>query len=157
MDRMKAIATTGMVLWGLLLAGPFSVKGAPPVQSEAGTQEESDKEKEKEKKKSPEEEKKAKEEEEMKENIRDVRKRQATDEGSVRVRANVFNSNPPEGECTGADRTRSRLQEVGEQGGVVIKGDLKVQAQNQANVEKNEGSINNQTQINITNEIKKRC
>lgn len=158
MNRAKMIGTTGMILLGLLVVGPHpSVKGAPPIQSEEGVKEEVDKEKEKEKKKTPEEEKKAKEEEEIKENVRDIRKRQANDEGSVRVRANIFNTNPPEGECTGADRTRSRLQEIGDEGGLIIKGDLKVQAQNQATVEKNEGSINNQTSINITNEIKKRC
>lgn len=161
MKRIVKIAP-GVILLSLLLALPLNyAKGAPSIQSEESIKEEAEKEKEagkeKEKKKNPEEEKKEKEEKELKVNINDIRKRQEKDEASIKVRANVFPSSAPEADCTGADKARSRLQEVGDQGGVVIKGDLKIDSKNEANVEKNEGSISNQTSINITNEIKKRC
>ena len=162
MKKITQITATGIVLIGLFLLVPErSAKAAPPVQSEESKKEESDKEKnekqEKEKKKTPEEEKKEKEELELKKNISDVRKRQEKDEGSVRVRANVFTARSPESDCTGADKARARLDQIGDTGGIVIKGDLIVGASNEAHVEKNEGTINSQTQINITNEVNKRC
>ena len=162
MDKMIRITTAGIVLLSLFLVLPAKyAKGAPPVSSEESVKEEAAKEKEqeteKEKKKSPEEEKKNKDEKELKANINDIRKRQEKDEASIKVRANVFPSTPPEADCTGADKARSRLQEVGDQGGVVIKGDLKIDTKNENHVEKNEGTINSQTSINITNDIKHRC
>ena len=160
MDRMAKNMTVGIVLLSLLLVFPGKhAKGAPPIESEESVKEETEKEKEKEKekKKNPEQEKKEKEEKELKANISDLRKRQEKDEASIRVRANVFPATSPEADCTGADKARSRLDGVGDQGGVVIKGDLKIDAKNEANVEKNEGTITSETKINITNEIKKRC
>ncbi len=162
MGKMTELAATGIVLMGLLSFWPERPAiAAPPLQNEASGKEEAQKEKEKEqekeKKKTPEEEKKTKEEQELTKSISDVRKRQESDEKSVRVRANVFTSKSPEDDCTGADKARSRLDEVGDEGGVVIKGDLIIASSNEAKIEKNEGSITNETSINITNEINKRC
>lgn len=161
MKKTTKIAATGIVLLGLLSFWEGPAIGAPPLQSEEGakeeTQKEKEKEQEKEKKKTAEEEKKAKEEQALRKSIGDVRKRQENDEKSVRVRANVFTSRSPEEDCTGADKARSRLDEVGDEGGVVIKGDLIIASSNEAKIEKNEGSITNETSINITNEINKRC
>ncbi|VAX32579.1 hypothetical protein MNBD_NITROSPIRAE01-902 [hydrothermal vent metagenome] len=38
-----------------------------------------------------------------------------------------------------------------------MKGKLNIQASNEANIEKNEGSIVNETSVNIVNEYYKRC
>lgn len=162
MKRLTQRAAIGIVLIGLFFLWPERwAKGAPPIQSEESRKEEADKEKEKEqekeKKKNPDEEKKAKEEQELKKNISDVRKRQEKDEGSVRVRANIFSSRSPESDCTAADKARARLDEVGDEGGVVIKGNLIIASENGAQIEKNEGVITNETSINITNEVNKRC
>lgn len=162
MNNTGRITIAGILFCGLLFAWPERwAMGAPPIQNEESAKEEADKEKEKErekeKKKDPETEKKDKEESEIKKNIGDIRKRQERDEGSVRVRANVFSASVPETDCTGADKARSRLDEVGDEGGIVIKGNLAIGSENSAQIEKNEGIITNETSINITNEINKRC
>ena len=134
---------------------PVFVQSAPPIQNEEATQAEEEASQEKEM--TPEEKKKGKEEEQQKATIRDIRRRQASDEKSIRVRSNIFPSSIPNLECTAADRARSRLEKVTGEGGVVILGDINIASKNEANVQKNEGSLSNQINVNIINEDKRRC
>lgn len=143
-----------VALW--VVSTPWA-QAAPPILSEAAKQEDEMKKQEAERKKTPEEEKKEKEANELKKNIGSLGKRQMQDEQSSRVRTNVFPSSTPEADCTGADKARSRLDEVAKDAGIVIKGNLNINSKNEANVGKNEGNINSNTTINITNENNRRC
>jgi hypothetical protein len=158
MDKIKKSVTTGIILFGVLFLTPVvALHSAPPVQSQESKQQEEGKKKEEEKNKTPEDEKKAKEEAEYKKNLGQLRGRQQTDENSTRVRNNIFPASTPETDCTGADKARSRLDDVSEDGGIVIKGNLNINSKNEANVGKNEGSISSNTNINITNNNNKKC
>jgi len=140
-------------LFGLLLLSiPLMVEGAPPIQTEEAI--EADQEAEK---KTEEEEAKEKEAAQIKATIRDIRRRQEKDERSLRVRASVFPSLPPSAECTAADRARTRLEKVTGEGGVVILGDINIASKNEANVDKNEGSLHNEVNVNIVNQDSRRC
>jgi len=145
-------------LYVIFLVGPQQrANSAPPIINEASEQEEAEKQREKERKKTPEEEKKEKEADEVRKTLGGIGKRQEQDEKSVRIRANIFTASSPEADCTGADKARSRLDEVSNAGGIVIQGNLNIDSKNEANVGKNEGSINSNTTINITNQNNKRC
>lgn len=158
METKKIVASLGFALIALQLGGKIGpTHGAPPIQSEERAREEAKKEAEEKQPKTPEQEQKEKEEEELKATIRDIKKRQQRDEESIRVRANIFPSLPPEAECTAADRARSRLEKVTDDGGLIIAGDILIDSSNEANVENNEGSINSQVNVNIINESNRRC
>jgi hypothetical protein len=158
METKKIITSLGLALIALQLGGEIGpIYGAPPIQSEEAAREEAKKQEEEKQKKTPEQEQKEKEEEELKATIRDIKKRQQKDEESIRVRANIFPSLPPEEECTAADRARARMEKVTGEGGLVILGDILIDSSNEADVENNEGSINNQVNVNIINESNKRC
>lgn len=158
METKKIIASLGFALIALLLGGEIGpTHGAPPIQSEEAAREEAKKEAEEKQPKTPDQEQKEKEEEELKATIRDIKKRQQRDEESIRVRANIFPSEIPEQECTAADRARSRLEKVTDDGGLIIAGDILIDSSNEANVENNKGSINSQVNVNIINESNKRC
>ncbi len=158
MEAKKIIASLGFALIALQLGGEIGpIYGAPPIQSEEMAQAEAKKQEEEKEKKTPEQEQKEKEEEELKATIRDIKKRQQKDEDSIRVRANIFPSEIPEQECTAADRARSRLEKVTDDGGLIIAGDILIDSSNEANVENNKGSINSQVNVNIINESNKRC
>lgn len=94
---------------------------------------------------------------EMRSNLQDIRARQEQDERSLRVRANLFPSLPPELDCTGADRARGRLEKVVGEGGVVMLGDVLINSENETNVKENRGTITNNVNVNIINEDKRRC
>jgi|GEM_PF-3352031 len=132
------------------------IYGAPPIQSEEAAQAEAQEEKDKTREKTPEEKKKEKEDEEIKGNVKDIRRRQENDERSVRVRANIYPAEPPEAQCTAADRARARLDEVTGDGSLRM-GDVIIDSKNETNVEKNRGAINSQVNVNITNTNIKRC
>lgn len=134
---------------------PAFVQSAPPIQSEEAAQAEQDESQEKEM--TPEEKKKEKEEEQQKATIRDLRRRQASDEKSIKVRSQFFPSAIPSFECTAADRARARLEKIVGSGGVVILGDINIASKNEANVDKNEGSLTNEVNVNIINEDDRRC
>ncbi len=134
---------------------PAFVESAPPILSEEAAKAEQEAGQEKEM--TPEEKKKEKEEEQQKATIRDLRRRQASDEKSIRVRSNIFPSSIPSFECTAADRARARLEKIVGSGGVVILGDINIASKNEANVGKNEGSLKNEVNVNIINEDKRRC
>lgn len=158
---MKKVSITIMafLLVFILLFGwqaGFSY-AAPPIRSEAGDNEAAEAEKEEKKEKTPEEKKNEKEERDFKRDLGRLRKRQANDEKQIRVRANIFPSIPPDVECTGADRARSRLENVTGEGGVVILGDVIIDSKNEANVEHNKGSIDNDVNVSIINQVDKRC
>lgn len=138
---------------------PAIVKSAPPILSEESLQAEKDEAEAlaQGKEMTPEEKKKEKEEQEQKATIRDLRRRQASDEKSIRVRSNFFPSAIPNFECTAGDRARARLEKIVGSGGVVILGDINIASKNEANVEKNEGSLKNEVNVNIINEDKRRC
>lgn len=143
----------------LLLAYLFSttVQAGPPILSEEQAKQEAQAEADKDKPLTPEQEQEKKKEEEVKGELRDVRKRQEKDEEAVRVRAGIFPAQIPQDECTAADRARNRLQEVIGDGGVVIAGDVTIDSANDAEVGKNQGSINNNVNVNIINENGKKC
>ncbi len=157
--KTKPIMTTIFLLLLAVLFGGRTGQSlaAPPIISEAAVQESAEAEKEDEKEKTPEELKKEKEAKAFSKELRGVRQRQERVEKQIRVRANVFPSTPPDVECTAADRARSRLEKVTGEGGVVILGDVVIDSSNEANVEDNDGSINNEVNVNIINQTEKRC
>lgn len=132
------------------------IYGGPPIQSDEVAQQETQEEKDKKREKTPEEKKKEKEEEEIKANVKDIRRRQENDEKSIRVRANVYPADPPEAECTAADRARARLDQVTGDGSLRL-GDVIIESKNENSVGKNEGAINSEVNVNITNTNIKRC
>jgi hypothetical protein len=157
MDKIKKSVTTGIILFGLFLMPIVSTHGAPPIQNEATEKEDEERKNEFERKKTPEEAKEEKEKNEKIKALGSIKRQQQTDENSTRVRNNIFPSSTPETDCTGADKARSRLDDVSEDGGIVIKGNLNIASKNEANVGKNEGSISSNTNINITNNNNKKC
>ena len=154
-NNTKQVKWIGLLLVGLAfgwIAQP--VLGAPPIFTDESSEEKKEGEKDE---KSEDREKESKEEKALKKTLGKMRKKLAAGEKKLRVRANIFRSNVEITECTGADKARSRLNDIGDEGGLVIKGQLSISASNEANIEKNEGSINNQTSVSITNEYYKRC
>ena len=139
----------------LLFLVPLKTESAPPVQTEETAETASASTQDAEK--TPEEQAKEKEEAQLKATIRDIRRRQAKDEKSMRVRANIFPATPPNTECTAADRARRRLEKVTGEGGVVILGDINIASKNEANVDENDGSIHNEVNVNIINQDSRRC
>ncbi len=157
--HIKNAATTRILLLFALFSGGQIGQSlaAPPILSEAAVQETAEAKKNEEKEKTPEELKKEKEAKAFSKELRGVRQRQERVEQQIRVRANIFPSTPPDVECTAADRARSRLEKVTGEGGVVILGDVVIDSSNDANVENNDGSINNEVNVNIINQTEKRC
>ena len=156
--KIKKIGTLIRLMVVLFQLGwpPAKGYGAPPIQSEEAAQEETQEEKDKKREKTPEEKRKEKEDEEIKANVKDIRRRQENDEKSIRVRANIYPADPPEAECTAADRARARLDQVTGDGSLKM-GDVVIESKNENSVGKNEGAINSQVNVNITNTNNKRC
>jgi len=160
MKRCEKISIAGLLLIGLFLALPARpLRSAPPIQSEGSLQEQeaAQKEKEEKKKDSPEEKKQKEEEKKLKKTLSQIRRRLEKDEKKLRVRANLFTSHRQVSDCTAADKARARLDDVGDEGGIIVKEDLNISSHNEAEIGKNEGSITNVTEVNIINEINKRC
>jgi len=156
--KMIQMITSCIFLYGMFLVWPQSwANGAPPILNEVSEREDAEKKQEQERKKTPEEEKKEKEENEFKKNLGNLGRRQEQDEKSMKIRANIYQTNSSSSDCTGADKARSRLDDVGDEGGIVIQGNVNINSKNEANVGKNEGSISSNTTINITNQNNKRC
>lgn len=150
----KQVKLIGFLLFILIygwLAQP--VLSAPPIM----TDETSEEEKEDGDKEEKEDKKASKEEKKLGKTLGKMRKKLVAGEKKLRVRANIFRSDIQITDCTGADKARSRLNDIGDEGGIVIKGQLSISASNEANIEKNEGSITNETSVNIVNEYYKRC
>lgn len=158
MNKNKIKGIRSVLLLTLLLGGYTAQSlAAPPIQNEATVQEAAEAEKEEKREKTPGEIKKEKEDKAFSKELRGVRRRQERVEKKIRVRANIFPSTPPGMECTAADRARSRLENVTGEGGVVILGDVVIDSSNEADVEDNDGSINNEVNVNIINQTEKRC
>ncbi len=160
MKKEDKIIKIGALILGLFLFLPvYQVYAAPPIQTVEDSIEEKESEVDKEETKEEAKIKKEKEKAEKKltKTLGQMRKRVQRAEKKLRVRANLFTTNQEITDCTGADKARSRLTDIGDEGGLVIKGKLNIQASNEANIEKNEGSIVNETSVNIINEYYKRC
>ncbi len=158
MKREDKIIKIGALILGLFLFLPvFQGYAAPPIQTDEDLIEEKDSEVDKEETKEEAKIKKEKAEKKLTKTLGQMRKRVQRSEKKLRVRANLFTTNQEITDCTGADKARSRLTDIGDEGGLVIKGKLNIQASNEANIEKNEGSIVNETSVNIINEYYKRC
>jgi len=162
MKNKKKAIMIGLILMGIFLGGfGRSVEAAPPILSdedilEAETEETAEEDKDK-KEKSKSELKKEKKDKKLKKTLGKMRRRLVKSEKKIRVRANIFRSDYTISDCTGGDKARSRLTDIGDEGGLVIKGNLSISSSNEANIENNEGSINNNTSVNIINEYYKRC
>lgn len=163
--EMKTNLKTVMV--GLILMSSFfmrlpqELQAAPPIltdeeiaEAEAEENEDEDKEKEKKDKATL---KKEKKEKALKKTLGKMRRRLSKAEKKLRVRVNNFSSTYKISDCTGADKARARLTDVGDEGGIIIQGKLNIASSNVANIDKNEGSINNNTSVTIINENNKRC
>ncbi|NOY85414.1 MAG: hypothetical protein GXO96_11460 [Nitrospirae bacterium] len=158
MKKEYKMIKIGAFVLGLFLIFPmFQVNAAPPIQTDEVSNEEKESEVDKEETKEEEKLRKEKEEKKLTKTLGQMRKRVQRAEKKLRVRANLFTTNQEITDCTGADKARSRLSDIGDEGGLVIKGKLNIQASNEANIEKNEGSIVNETSVNIVNEYYKRC
>ncbi len=158
MKKTQISSSTILLLLSLCFGGLVrEALAAPPLLSEDAIQEAAESEKDDAGEKTIEEKEKAKEEKAFKKELRGLRKRQERTEKNIRVRANIFPSSPPGAECTSADRARSRLEKVTGEGGVVILGDVVIDSSNDADVENNDGSINNEVNVNIINQTEKRC
>jgi len=157
MNTIKKSITTGLLFWGLILAWPMTpISAAPPVQTEESPQD--DDAKESDKGNLSEEEKKEKAgEKKLGATLSNLRKYLENEEKQLRVSGNIFSSKLNVSDCTSADKARARLDDVGDEGGIIVKEDLNIAAHNEANIEKNEGSITNVTEVNIINEVYKRC
>lgn len=156
--KKTTLAAATLLLLSVLSGWPVEHSfSAPPILNEAAEQEAAEAEKENEREKTPEEKEKEKEEKAFSKELSGVRARQERVEKQIRVRANVFPATPPDAECTNADRARSRLEKVTGEGGVVILGDVVIDSRNEADVEDNDGSINNEVNVNIINQTDKRC
>ncbi|MFY9271239.1 MAG: hypothetical protein WAO55_15960 [Candidatus Manganitrophaceae bacterium] len=152
------ITETAVLLLSLFLVDPVStVFAVPPILDEETNQEAAEAENQKEREKTPEEKEKEKKEKAFSKELSGLRTRQERVEKEVRVRANIFPSTPPGIECTAADRARTRLEKVTGEGGVVILGDVVIDSSNDADVEDNNGSINNEVNVNIINQTEKQC
>ncbi len=146
---------TSLIIFGLFLAGTFVVaNAAPPIESEEVQGEEAEEEKEE---LTAEEKKEAKEKKKLGGTLSKLRKYLEGEEKKLRVSGNLFSSKLDVSDCTSADKARARLNDVGDEGGIIVKEDLNIGAHNEANIEKNEGSITNVTEVNIINEVYKRC
>lgn len=155
MNKTKQILMTSLIIFGLFLAGTFVVaNAAPPIESEEVQGEEAEEEKEE---LTAEEKKEAKEKKKLGGTLSKLRKYLEGEEKKLRVSGNLFSSKLDVSDCTSADKARARLNDVGDEGGIIVKEDLNIGAHNEANIEKNEGSITNVTEVNIINEVYKRC
>lgn len=157
MKKQNKVFIAGLFLVSFFFASPSLIKAAPPLESEEVVKEEKKEKDETKKEKTEEGKKEEKEAEEFKKTLGTMRKKVEAGEKKISIRANVFRSDLQITDCTGADKARSRLNDIGDEGGLVIKGQLSIDAKNEANIEKNEGSIVNETSVNITNEYYKRC
>lgn len=160
MKNEKKVIMIGLILIGIFLGGlERGVQAAPPIASDEDILEAEERvgEDEDKKEKSKLELKQEKKDKKLKKTLGNMRRRLVKSEKKLRVRANIFRSDYKISDCTGADKARSRLTDIGDEGGLVIKGQLSISASNEANIEKNEGSITNQTSVNIVNEYYKRC
>lgn len=157
MNKAKTILITWFILFGLFLYLPLTpVKGAPPIQTDENAQDESTEEKKKEDL-SKADKKGKKKKKKMGVILSRMKKYLEKEEKKLRVRANIFSSKLQISDCTAADKARARLDDVGDSGGIVVKEDLNISSQNEAEIGKNEGSITNITEVNIINEVNKRC